>query len=246
MKSAPPAPSKDARFTTTHWSVVLAARRSSSSDYRAALSTLCEAYWYPIYAYLRRHGYSIEDAEDHTQGFFATLIEKQGLRQADPEQGRFRSYLLGALKHYLADAQDHALALKRGGGCAIASFDAVNGENQFSLAADIRLSPEQLFDRSWALTLLDRAIHRLKDESAGAPRPEVFEPLVSYLVPAGNDASYGETASRLGMSEAAVKAAVHRLRKRYRTLLWDEIARTVAAESQVEEEIRFLFAALSG
>jgi len=232
-------PVKVARFTTTHWSVVLAARRSSSPDYRNALSALCEAYWHPIYAYLRRRGYSVEDAEDHTQEFFAALIEKQGLRQVDPEQGRFRSYLLGALKHYLADARDHAQALKRGGGRTIASLDAAHGENQFNLALDIRLSPEQLYDRAWALTLLDRALHRLEDQSAGTCRPEVFERLVGY------DAPYRETAAQLEMSEAAVKATVYRLRKRYRALLRDEIARTVAAESQVEEEIRFLFSALS-
>ena len=245
MKSASFAPSKDARFNTTHWSVVLAARRSSSPDYRDALSSLCEAYWYPIYAYMRRHGYSIDDAEDHTQGFFAALIEKQGLRQVDPEQGRFRSYLLGALKHYLADAQDHARALKRGGG-TIASLDAAHGETQSNLASDITLSPEQLFDRSWALTLLHRAMHRLEDESAGSCKPEVFKRLIGYLAPAGDDVPYRETAAQLNMSEAAVKAAVYRLRKRYRALLKDEIARTVATESQVEEEIQFLFAALSG
>jgi len=246
MKSASFAPSRDARFTTTHWSVVLAARRSSSPDYRDALSTLCEAYWYPIYAYLRRHGYPIDDAEDHTQGFFAALIEKQGLRQVDPEQGRFRSYLLGALQHYLADAQDHTRALKRGGGCTVVSLDASYGENQFNLESSTGLSPEQLYDRSWALTLLHRALHRLEDESAGSCRPEVFERLIRYFAPAGDDAPYRETAAQLNMSEAAVKAAVYRLRKRYRALLKDEIARTVATESQVEEEIQFLFAALSG
>ena len=136
------------KFATTHWSVVLAARRSSSPDYKNALASLCEAYWYPIYAYLRRHGYSAHDAEDRTQGFFTALIEKQGLRQVDPEQGRFRSYLLGALKHYLADARDHAQALKRGGGCTIVSLDAADGENQFHLESYSGLSPEHLFDRS--------------------------------------------------------------------------------------------------
>lgn len=193
----------------------------------------------------RRRGYSIDDAENHTQGFFAALIDKQGLRQVDPEQGRFRSYLLGALKHYLADAQDFARAQKRGGRSTIVSLDAAHGENQFHLASDIELSPEQLFDRSWALTLLHRAMRRLEDESAGACKPEVFKRLMSYLAPAGDAVPYRETAAQLDMSEAAVKAAVYRMRKRYRALLKDEIARTVATESQVEEEIRFLFAVLS-
>ncbi len=243
MKNA--APSKDARFTTTHWSVVLAARRSSSPDYRDALNALCEAYWYPIYAYLRRRGYSIDDAEDHTQGFFAALIEKQGLRHADPEQGRFRSYLLGALKHYLSDAEDYDRAQKRGGGCTIVSLDTAHGENQLMLESSSGQAPDQLFDKSWALTLLHRAMRRLKDESVGSCKPEVFKRLVSYLAPAGDDVPYSETAVQLDMSEGAVKAAVYRLRKRYRALLKDEIARTVAKEDQVEEEIQFLFAALS-
>lgn len=246
MKSTSFAPSKDARFTTTHWSVVLSARRSSSPDYKNALSALCEAYWYPIYAYLRRRGYSIDDAEDHTQGFFAALIDKQGLRQVDPGQGRFRSYILGALMHYLADAKDHAMALKRGGRCTVVSLDAAHGENQFNLESNTGLSPEQLYDRSWALTLLHRAMHGLEDESAGSCKPQVFERLIRYLAPAGDDMPYRETAAQLNMSEAAVKAAVYRLRKRYRALLKDEIARTVATENQVEEEIHFLFAALSG
>ena len=238
-------PVKAVKFTTTHWSVVLAARRSSSPDYGIALASLCEAYWYPIYVYLRRHGYSIHDAEDHTQGFFAALIEKHGLRQVDPEQGRFRSYLLGALKHYLADARDHTHALKRGGGCTIVSLDAAHGEKQLNLESNHGLSPEQLFDRTWALTLLQKAIQRLNDESAGACKPDAFERLMAYLAPAGDAAPYHETGRQLNMTQAAVKAAVYRLRKRYRALLKDEIARTVSTESQVEEEIRFLFSALS-
>ncbi len=236
-----------ARFRTTHWSVVLAARRSSSPDYENALATLCEAYWYPIYSFLRRRGYSAQDAEDHTQGFFTTLIEKQGLRRADPEQGRFRSYLLGALKHYLADARDHAQALKRGGRCTIVSIDAVKGESRFNQASGSGLSPEQLFDRSWALTLLQRALRGLEEEeSAGSGNPKVMKQLIGYLAPAGDVTSYREAAAELNMTEASVKAAVYRLRKRYRALLKDEISRTVATESEVEEEIRFLFAALSG
>ncbi len=207
---------------------------------------MCEAYWYPIYAYLRRHGYSTHDAEDHTQGFFTALIERQGLRKVDPEQGRFRSYLLGALKHYLADAQDHARALRRGGRCTIVSIDAVKGESRFNQASGAGLSPEQLFDRAWALTLLQRALRSLEEESAGSGNPKVITQLIGYLAPAGEVAYYREAAAELNMTEAAVRAAVYRLRKRCREMLRDEIARTVTTESQVDEEIRFLFAALSG
>lgn len=238
-------PIESARFKTTHWSVVLAARRSSSPDYKKALAALCEAYWYPIYAYLRRHGYSVYDAEDHTQGFFTALIEKQGLRQVDPQQGRFRSYLLGALKHYLNDAKDRAEALKRGGGFTIASLDNTEAENLLNQAAATGLSPEQLFDRSWALTLLQRAIRRLEEEFAAGENQKVMKQLMGYLAPAGDTTLYREAAEQLNMTEAAIKAAVYRLRRRYRILLKDEIARTVSTDTQVEEEIHFLFSALS-
>jgi RNA polymerase sigma factor (sigma-70 family) len=244
-QNAAAAPVEAARFKTTHWSVVLAARKSSSLDYKDALTTLCEAYWLPIYAYLRRHGYSTQDAEDYTQGFFTALIEKQGLRLADPEQGRFRSYLLGALKHYLADAKDRAQAQKRGGCCTIVSLDAAKGENHFNHASDNRLTPEQLFDRSWALTILHRALRRLEEESAKGGNQKVTKQLMSYLAPAGDTTSYRETAAQMNMTETAIKAGVYRLRKRYRTLLKEEIAQTVEIETQVEEEIKFLLAALS-
>ena len=244
-QNAAATPVEAAHFKTTHWSVVLAARKSSSLDYKDALTILCESYWRPTYAYLRRHGYSIQDAEDHTQGFFTALIEKQGLRLADPEQGRFRSYLLGALKHYIADAKDHAQAQKRGGGCTIVSLDADEGENHFKQTSDNSLTPEQLFDRSWALTVLNRALRRLEEESSKTGNQKVTKQLITYLAPAGNITPYKETAAQLNMTEAAIKAGVYRLRKRYRALLKDEIARTVATETQVEEEIKFLLSALS-
>ena len=236
---------KDGHFTTTHWSVVLAARTAASPDYKEALSSLCETYWFPIYAYLRGRGYTSHEAEDHTQGFLATLMEKQGLHSVDPEKGRFRSYLLGALKHYLADARDQAQTQKQGGGYKIVSLDARNFENRLNLESDNELSPEQLFDRKWALTILQRSIHRLEEESAGACESNVTELIIRYLVPSSESVPYKVTAAELSMSEAAVKTAVYRLRRRYRELLIDEIAQTVAAENEVEDEIRHLFAALS-
>jgi RNA polymerase sigma factor (sigma-70 family) len=238
-------PAGDDRFATTHWSVVLAAGSPSSSRYEQALGTLCQTYWFPIYAYLRRRGYDIHQAEDYTQGFFAGLLEKKGLRLADPERGKFRSYILGALKHFLADERSHASAQKRGGGRQIFSLDSEKGETQYALEPVHQLSPEKMFERSWALTVLQRSISRLEAESTGAHRQEVFQHLVAYLAPTGEVAAYRDTAAKLNISEGAVKAAVYRLRKRYRELLRDEIAQTVATEDQIEGELRDLFGALS-
>ena len=161
MKGATSNHSKKAHFRTTHWSVVLAARTASSPDYRDALITLCETYWFPIYSYLRRQEYDVHEAKDHVQGFFATIIEKQGLRSVNPEKGKFRSYLLGALKHYLADARDRDKAQKRGGGIKVISLNIKNCENQLNMESRNGLSPEQQYDRSWALNILQRAIKRL-------------------------------------------------------------------------------------
>ena len=169
MPGTPKTHPKGTSFPTTHWSVVLAARTVSSADYREALSKLCETYWLPIYAYLRRAGRTIHEAEDLSQGFFATLMEKQGLHSVDPEKGRFRSYLLGALKHYLADLGDRARAEKRGGGYRVVSLDAESLESRMPLESNNGLSPEQQFDRTWALTILERTVRRLEAESAGHP-----------------------------------------------------------------------------
>jgi DNA-directed RNA polymerase specialized sigma24 family protein len=238
--------SKGTSFTTTHWSVILAARTVSSADYREALGKLCETYWFPIYAYLRRRGHTIHEAEDLTQGFFATLMEKQGLHSVDPGKGRFRSYLLGALKHYLADLGDRARAEKRGGDYRVVSLDAQSFESRMPLESGNSLSPEQQFDRTWVLTILERAVGRLEAESVSHSNPEAFREIIRYLIPSDESEPYGVTAARLDMTEAAVKAAVYRLRRRYRELLKDEIAQTVSQEDQVEEEIRHLLGALSG
>jgi len=240
--SAPPGVG---RFATTHWSVVRAAAQPESPRYQQALATLCRAYWFPLYAYLRRQGYDNHQAKDYTQAFFARMLEKRGLRLADPKRGKFRSFLLAALKHFLASERDRAQAQKRGGGRKVLSLDFENAESQYALEPSHQLTPEKLFERSWALTVLEQTMTRLQAESAGANKQKLFDRLKVYLTGERSSASYRDVASELDMTEGAVKVAVHRLRRRYRKLLRDEIAQTVTAEGQIDEEIRDLFAALA-
>jgi len=234
------------RFATTHWSVVLAAGQHTSGHYQQALETLCRTYWFPLYAYLRRQGYDTHQAEEHTQAFFARLLEKDGLRLADPKQGKFRSFLLTALKHFLANVSDRARAQKRGGGRKILSLDAENAEGKYALEPVDQLSPEKLFERSWALTVLERTIARLQAEAASTNKQKLFEHLKVYLTAERDSIPYRDVAAELDMTEGAVKVAVHRLRQHYRELLRDEIAQTVTTEEQIDEEIRDLFTALAG
>ena len=233
------------RFATTHWSVVLAAGQPESTRYQQALETLCRTYWFPLYAYLRRHGYNANQAEDHIQAFFASLLEKRGLCLADPKRGRFRSFLLIALKHFLANERARAQAQKRGGGRKFLSLDIENAENQYIREPCDELSPEKLFERSWALAVLDRTMARLQAEAANAKKQNLFDCLKVYLTADKGTVPYQEMAARLKMTEGAVKVAVHRLRRRYRDLLRDEIAQTVTTEDQINEEIRDLFAVLA-
>ncbi len=233
------------RFATTHWSVVLAAGQPDSARYQQALEVLCRTYWFPLYAYLRRQGYNAQKAEDHIQAFFASLLEKRGLRLADPKRGRFRSFLLTALKHFLANERAHAQAQKRGGGRKLLSLDIENAENQYIREPRDELSPEKLFERSWALAVLDRTMARLQAEAVNAKKQKLFDCLKVYLTADKGAIPYQEMAARLKMTEGAVKVAVHRLRRRYRDLLRDEIAQTVTTEEQINEEIRDLFAALA-
>ncbi len=238
-------PSGAGRFATTHWSVVRAAGRPKSASYQQALETLCQTYWFPLYAYLRRQGYDSHQAEDYTQAFFAGLLAKGGLRLADPKRGKFRSFLLAALKHFLANERDRAQAQKRGGGRKVLSLDFENAEIQYALEPAHQLSPEKLFERSWALTVLERTMTRLQAESAGAKKRKAFDLLKVYLTGERSSVSYRDVAAELDMTEGAVKVAVHRLRRRYRELLRDEIAQTVTAEDEIDAEIRDLFAALA-
>ena len=237
--------SRVAQFNTTHWSVVLAAGHSSAPGATEALEKLCHAYWYPLYAYLRRSGRDTHDAQDLTQAFFARLIEKKDFALADRDKGKFRFYLLGALKHFLADQHDKATALKRGGGQTFVSFDAHTAEQRYHLEPVDEATPDKLFERRWALTLLDQALARLRQECAAAGKAQLYEELETFLTGAPNEASYAEIAARPGTTESAVKSALHRLRQRHRELIREEVAATVSTAAEVEEEIRHLIAVLA-
>jgi len=238
-------PSDAGRFATTHWSVILAASDSASAQHEPALSTLCQTYWFPLYAYLRRRGYDSHQAEDYTQGFFAGLLERKGLQRADPKYGKFRSFLLASLKNFLADEWDRASAQKRGGDKNVLSLDFDAASSHYDREPAHHLSPEKLFERSWALTVLTSAMDRLKAESAATGKQRLFDCLKVYLAAEKDAVPYRQVAAELNMTEGAVKVAVHRLRRRYRELVRDEIAQTVTSDAQIDEEIRDLFAALA-
>jgi RNA polymerase sigma factor (sigma-70 family) len=248
MSERQPTPSHfwgDARFPTTHWSVILAAGSPESPRYREALETLCREYWFPLYAFLRRRGYGPDEAQDYTQGFFAHMLEEQDLCRADPNRGRFRSFLLSMLKHFAADKQDEARAQKRGGGKNVVSLDFADAEARYAAEPAHQLSPEKLFERSWALMVLSRTMARLRQDTAAADKPMLFEHLKAHLGGQTDAVPYRALAARLNMSEGAIKVAVHRLRTRYRELLREEVAQTVSTPEEVEDEIRALFTALA-
>ena len=233
------------RFATTRWSVVLAAGKSSSLDQKQALEALCQSYWFPLYAYIRRRGYGTHEAEDHTQAFFAHILEKHNLQTADPKYGKFRSFLLIRLKYFLGDERDRGRAQKRGGGRKILSLGFQNAEDQYALEPADQLTPEMLFEKSWALTVLERTMDRLESEMADKNKQKIFEHLKVYLTTEKDVIPYQSMATKLKMSEGSVRVAVHRLRRRYRELLRDEIGQTVAGEDQIDEELGYLFAALA-
>ncbi len=235
----------ESRFTTTHWSVVLTAGNQSSPDYTRALSALCQTYWYPLYAYLRRWGCDREQAEDYTQGFFASLMERQSIGEADPKRGKFRSFLLVSLKHFLSDQFDRTEAQKRGSGKKVLSLDIEDGETRYHCEPADNLSPEKLFERYWALEVLKQAMTRLKDEFATANKQHLFDHLKTYLTAEQDSIPYCSVAAKLDMTEGAVRVAVHRLRQRYHELVRQEIAQTVATPEQIDEEINELYAALA-
>ena len=216
---------------------------ASQTRARAALEELCRAYWYPLYAFVRSRGYSAHDAQDLTQAFFARIIETEGFASADPKLGRFRSYLLGALKHFLANEWHRAQTQKRGGQVQFIEWDALDPEARYAGAAQQSDNPELLFDREWALETIAGALQALRDEMAGAGKGEQFDALKGSLT--GEDESpREEIAVRLAMSVGAVKVAVHRLRQRYRALLRAAIAETVSNEADLDDEMRYLVAVL--
>jgi RNA polymerase sigma-70 factor (ECF subfamily) len=225
-------------FATTHWSVVLAARGATPAA-REALAKLCRDYWYPLYAFVRREGYGAHDAQDFTQEFLARLIEKEWLAGVAPERGRFRSWLLAAMKHFLANEWVRAQRLKRGGAQEFVSLDA---EERYAREPSEPAAAENLYDRRWALDVLDRGLARLAAEQAAAGKAEQFAALKFCLT--GDKTPLAEVAAQHRMSEGAVKVAAHRLRERYRALIREEIAATVATDADVETELQELMAAL--
>ncbi len=238
---SPPRPA----FVTTHWSLVVSAGRNDTSGARNALEKLCRTYWFPIYAFVRRQGHGPPDAQDLTQEFFARLLEKKSLAVADPAKGRIRSFLLASLKHFLANEWDKANAQKRGGGQVLIPIDVATAETACGFEPADNLTAEKIFERRWALTLLEHVLRRLRAEYFRDGKENLFEQLKPTLTEASRTVAYAEIASRLGTTEGAVKVAVHRLRQRYREVLRAEIADTVASPGEVEDEIRNLFAALA-
>jgi RNA polymerase sigma factor (sigma-70 family) len=231
------------RFVTTHWSLVLAAVHRTSPAADDALAELCEIYWYPLYAHLRGRGYTSEDAQDLTQAFFVRVLEKRALSEADPARGRFRSFMLTAMKNFAANQFDRSVALKRGGAVSIIPLDVLAAEGRLQLEPVSDHTPETIFDRRWPLTLLERVIARLKIEARGRNQSQ-FDHLTGYLTGDEPRLSYAETAAVLGMSEGAVKVAVHRLRRRFRELVRAEIGQTVSSPDEVEDELRHLWSAV--
>jgi RNA polymerase sigma-70 factor (ECF subfamily) len=243
--SSPPAHPAGDIFATTHWTVVLAAGRQHSPQAARALEELCRTYWFPLYAYVRRRGYAREDAEDLTQAFFTRLLEKNSFASLNAGKGKFRAFLLASVKHFLANARDKAHTLKRGGGSIPLSLDWQTADTQFQVAATGEPSPDQAFDREWAVALLARVIERLQNECAADGKAKLFEQLKLFLTAGNDEPAQGEVAQALGMEAGAVRVAIHRLRKRYRQLLRDEIAHTLTDQAMVDDEMRALFGAFS-
>ena len=233
-----------ARFPTTCWSRVVAARDKAAPEAREALAGLCAAYWFPVYAFVRRKGRGPEEALDATQDYFVRLLARGTVAAADAGKGRFRSFLLADCTRFLADRRDHDRAAKRGGGVAPLSIDARDAEGRYLREPAHDRTPERHFERAWALALLDGVLARLRAEYEGSGRGAAFETLKVALTDGPRTVPHAELARRLGATEGAVQVAVHRLRRRYRDLVREAIAATVADPADVEDEIRDLFAAL--
>jgi RNA polymerase sigma factor (sigma-70 family) len=232
-------------FATTHWSVVLQAGRGESAQADTALGQLCRTYWHPLYVYVRRHGHSPEDAQDLTQQFFAFFLEKRGFGRADPARGRFRTFLLHALQYFLINEWKRAQRLKRGGGRLCLSLDASEAETRYLREAAGTLTPERAYERRWAMTLLEQAMAGLQQEYAQTGQARVFEELADLLWGKEAAVSYAEIGGRLGLSDGATRAAMHRLRGRYRERLRAEVAHTVGEAGDVEGELRHLLTVVS-
>jgi RNA polymerase sigma-70 factor (ECF subfamily) len=234
-----------AAFNTTSWSMVVLAGSGDSDAAHTALARLCRIYWYPLYAYVRRKGHGEADAQDLVQGFFAQLLERGSFARVARDRGRFRSFLLGALNYYLADQRDFARAQKRGGQCQIISIDAGTAEERYNLEPSDNRTPEQLFDRRWAMTVLETALARLKEEYTATGKDALFDQLHACLLGDKRGRSYSEAGGQLGMSESAVKMAAMRLRRRYQEILRERIQDTVCDPADVDQELRDLMAVVS-
>jgi RNA polymerase sigma factor (sigma-70 family) len=238
-------PAPRGRFMTTRWSLILAAGGPSGERSTDALATLCEAYWYPAYAFIRRQGHDADAARDLTQEFFTRVLEKHYFRDADRTLGRFRAFLLTAIRHFLSNERDRDQALKRGGRMQMLSLDVETAEGVYQLEGRDDLTPEKLFDARWASVLLDRALTRVKQDYVAADKSALFDQLKGFLTGDSDDVPYADTARTLGMSEGAVKVAVHRLRRRFRDALVKEIAETVSDPADIDAEIRHLLQAVT-
>jgi RNA polymerase sigma factor (sigma-70 family) len=233
-------------FPSTHWSVVLAAGDSASPAADRALEHLCRGYWQPVYAFCRRTGVNAEDARDFTQAFFADLLRGNSFKRADPARGRFRSYLLGALKHFLADERDRAQARKRGGDIEFVPIDLVLAESRYGLEPACEGTSDSAYDRAWALAVLDRALSRLREEFTLSGRDVLFDGLKPFLMGDHGDLTFAQAAVRLRLTEGAAKMTVTRMRQRFRVLVRQELAQTVLTSSELDEELQAFAAALRG
>ncbi len=247
MSSPPilPPPASGDVFATTRWTVVLAAGRRSEPEADVALEELCRTYWYPLYAFVRRQGCSHEDAEDLTQAFFVRFLEKDYPEGLSQEKGRFRAFLLAAMKHFLSNEWDRTQCQKRGGGAVFLPLGWEEADSWYLSDLADHLSPDKLYDRAWAVTLLEQVINRLRDQSVTEGHAKFFEQLRPFLTAGRSSIRYSEVAAALDLSEGAARVAVHRLRQRYRELLRQEIVQTLADPAQAEEEIRALFSAFA-
>ena len=233
-------------FATTHWSVILAAGGEDSTVATTALESLCRAYWYPVYAYIRHRGHQPADSEDLTQGFFARFLEKQAFRVADPGRGRFRTFLLASLQNFLANEWDKTQARKRGGGMVSVAFDEERANQQYAAHAALPCSPAELYDRTWARAILDRVNNLLRDEYAQAGKLDRLPWLDRILSADAGDPTYAELGRPHGLTAGAVRSEIHRLRARFRQLLRREVAHTVAHPEDIDDELRSLLAAVAG
>ncbi len=237
--------SSNAWFVTTHWSVVLSARDKDSPQSSEALEKLCRTYWYPLYAFVRRQGKAPSDAQDLTQEFFARLLQKDYLQAAARDKGRFRTFLLVAMKRFLANEWDKVRAQKRGGGKIHLSLDTEIAEQRYSVEPTEGVNADKIYERRWALTLLERTMTRLREEFIGAGKAEEFERLKNFLAAAHHGISYADIARDLGTNEGAARVAVHRMRKRYREIFRGEIAQTVSSPQEIDAEVQYLMSVLS-